>query len=117
MQYVRLHLNDQGDIEHTETSDRPLKDEPAIEVHQPVGLLPNMTPEQLAALPTRKRPLNHVLFNLQTSDGKFKRAREVMDSLIVNKTTLIPRLRGKTVRKFDGTIHNPRITRTPRDPR
>jgi len=112
MQHVRLYLNDQGEVEHTETSTKPLRDEPAIEVVEPIMGTEGMTEEQIRAIPTRKRHLDHIMLDLETSDGKFKRAREVMDSIEVRKSDL--RVTLKAQGKVKGQIMNHRVIRASR---
>lgn len=114
MQYVRFYIDDAGVIMHTETSERPLRSVPAIEVINPIGLQPGMTLEQIRQLPTETIKYDIVELEVESTDGKFHRAREVMESVQVRKSDLRVSMKPATSRKFNGVIKNATVKRATR---
>lgn len=113
MQYVRLYINDLGVIEHVETSDHPLKETHGISVNELSRLpIPGETPEDIALIPMRVQPLDIVTCEFEHADGKFHRAREVLNDIEVDQTTLEPRL--KTDGQLRGRLQRKTIERADR---
>lgn len=106
MQYVRLYINDAGEIEHTETNSRPLRATPSIEIHEPIT--PPVNPNDPPG-PTQKKLFDMVDFELEASLQGFRRARDIMNSYEVDKTTLQPR--AKVGNSGLGMVKNIKVTR------
>jgi hypothetical protein len=96
-QYIRLYLDERGVIEHIETQDRPLRETPSIEISEPISLPPpNATRDEINAIPRRRRVFDYVTCEFEPEDGKFKRAREIMDSLVIRQSDLHPRIKANS---------------------
>ena len=93
MQYVRLYVNAQAQIEHVETSTRPLPTDSAIQVTGPIGLLPGMTTDEILTLPVAKVIFDEVKLEMTPHDGTFMRARPILESVEVDPITLKPRMK------------------------
>lgn len=93
MQYTRLYLNEDGDIEHAETSDRPLPSIPAIEIHEP-----DVTGVPIAGPNGLEFPLKRKLFNIMTAehsadDAQFMRAGALRANIEIDKATMTPKMK------------------------
>jgi hypothetical protein len=95
MQYIRLYVNALGIVEHIETSTRPLPNDPAITIQEPVD-------PQIPDGPHRLRPMDLVVTEFESQDGRFHRAKDLLRDMDVDSETLVPRF--KPMATLKGTL-------------
>lgn len=104
MQYVRLYVNEAGDVEHVETSTRPLPETPAIQVHTAA--------DPQGASPIQVRHLDCVKMEFEADDQQFRRARHLREDIVCHGQTLAPSLKAQG--KLKGKMSKIQVIRATR---